>query len=471
MAELFDPPRLETLPPTTAARPIRPTPLGTRYYLEHPIGEGSTGRVWRGVRRDDGSAVAIKILRAEYVPDPTMVARFRRESLTVRELRHPNLVPVDDLVVEPDTVAVVMELVNGDDLRRIMQRGRLETRRAVSLLAQVAHALAYVHAAGVLHRDVKPENILVTRRDGQPWALLGDFGLAWMANGRQLTRSTQLLGTPAYLAPELLAGRRYDPAVDVYALGVTAYELLAGRRPFHGEHPLAVMRAHLDDEAQRPPGMATDLWHVVRSCLAKRPEDRPTAGELARQLESLAQYQRIQPPARPGRRWPRRPLALVAGVLAGGLLAVPVAGWLRSPDPGPPPPGRSPAPAPSALTPAIGPIGAPGGGCLDDAAAVSTDGNPVQSWPCNNTSAQQWTVGIGGTLRVVNRCLRAMGTSDGAVRIWTCDGTPAEQWQRRAGGGLVNVATGTCLESTGGTGARPALRACTGSAAQRWKLP
>src|SRR5690349_3312999 len=100
MAEPFDPLRLETLPPATAARPIRPTPLGSRYYLEHPIGEGSTGRVWRGVRRDDGCAVAIKILRAEYVPDPTMVARFRRESLAVRELRHPNLVPVDDLVVE-----------------------------------------------------------------------------------------------------------------------------------------------------------------------------------------------------------------------------------------------------------------------------------------------------------------------------------------------------------------------------------
>ena len=522
MTAPINPSRLETLPPTTAARPIRGTPLGSRYLVEHPIGEGSTGRVWRGSRRDDGSAVAIKILHAEYLPDPTMVARFRREGVAVRQLRHPHLVPVDDLVVERDTVAIVMELVNGDDLRSIMQRGRLETRRAVGLLAQVASALAHVHAAGVLHRDVKPENILVTRRAGQPWAQLSDFGLAWVASDRQLTRSTQLLGTPAYLAPELLAGRRYDPAVDVYALGVTAYELLTGRRPFDGEHPLAVMRAHLDDEAPRPPGMATDLWHLVRSCLAKRPEDRPTAGQLAQELESLARRRRIlsSAPHRLRPSWRGRPLALVAAVLAAGLLAVPVTGWLRSPRPsrppvapagappttgaplpsgppgptGPPratgapqldsapqtptasPAGSAPAtPSPPAtvspLAPAIGPIGAPGGLCLDDQAAKSTDGNPVQSWTCNNTGAQVWTVGIGGTLRVLNRCLRAMGTPDGAVTIWTCDATTAQRWQLRVGGGLLNVATGRCLESTGGMGSKPALRPCTGSAGQQWKLP
>src|SRR5213592_5054384 len=111
MTAPIDPPRLETLPPTTAAGPIRGTPLGNRYLLADPIGEGSTGRVWRGVCRADGSAVAIKILHAAYLPDSTMVARFRRESMAVRRLRHPHLVPVDDLVVERDTVAIVMELV------------------------------------------------------------------------------------------------------------------------------------------------------------------------------------------------------------------------------------------------------------------------------------------------------------------------------------------------------------------------
>jgi serine/threonine protein kinase len=498
MAELIDPARLETLPPTPAAGPARRTPLGNRYFLEHPIGEGSTGRVWQGVCRADGSAVAIKIMRAEYAPDPTMVARFRRESMALRELRHPHLVPVDDLVVEPDAVAVVMELVNGDDLRRVIQRGGLDTRRAVALLAQVAGALAYVHAAGVLHRDVKPENILITRRSGQPWALLSDFGLAWVAGDRQLTRSTQVLGTPAYLAPELLAGRGYGRAVDVYALGVTAYELLAGRRPFDSEHPLAVMRAHLDDEPPRPPGMARDLWHVVRSCLAKPPDDRPTAADLARQLDDLAKRRRVLSGAahRPRQRWPKRRLAVVAAVVACALAAVPVAGWLRAAPPpvsasasasasasspqvasalqGPPASASAPPSPPATalpLTPAVGPIGGPRGGCLDDKAAQTAEGNPVQSWPCNNTSAQVWTVGVKGTLRVLNRCLRAAGTADGAVQIRTCNGSAAEQWQVRIDGGIVNVATGKCLENTGGWGSRPMLRACTGSASQRWKLP
>jgi serine/threonine protein kinase, bacterial len=551
IASSIDPARLETLPPTTTAGPTRRVPLpyvggsaacpwslgaaksppppatavsrrgaeadplGREYLLERPIGEGSTGRVWQGIRRADGTAVAVKILRPEYLPDPTMVARFRREGMAVRELDHPHLVPVDDLIVEDGTVAVVMALVNGDDLRRVMQRGRLDARRSVALLAQVAGALAYVHAAGVLHRDVKPENILVTRRAGRPWALLSDFGLARVAGGRQLTRSTQLLGTPAYLAPELLAGRPYGPAVDVYALGVTAYELLTGRRPFDGEHPLAVMRAHLDDEAPRPTGMPRDLWHLVRSCLAKRPEDRPAAADLAGGLDNLARRRRLLSGAA-RRAWPKRRLALAA---AATLAAVPVAAWLGSPVASEPPAAPVPAmvapagsahvqpspvpaspsvsatltvqppatsappsdpaasappptkavPAVQPLTPAIGPIGAPGGGCLDDKAASAKAGNQVQSWPCNNTAAQVWTVGVGGTLRVVNQCLAARGT---AVQITPCDGSAAEQWQQWGGSGLLNVGTGNCLASPGTSpGTMPILQPCTLSAGQRWKLP
>jgi serine/threonine protein kinase len=499
MTQPSDPARLETLPPTAAAGPTRRTPLGSRYLLEQPIGDGSTGRVWRGVRRADGCPVAIKILHAEYALDPTMVARFRRESTAVRELRHPHLVPVDDLVVEDGSVAVVMELVNGDDLRRIIQRGGLDTRRAVSLLAQMAGALAYIHGAGVLHRDVKPENILVTRRAGQPWALLSDFGLAWVAGARQLTRSTQLLGTPAYLAPELLAGRPYGPAVDVYALGVTGYELLTGHRPFDGEHPLAVMRAHLDDEAQRPPAMARDLWHVIRSCLAKRPEDRPAAAEVARRLEGLARRRRLLSGAAHASRvrWPRRRLALVAGAVACGVATVPVAWWLGpskadrppatpaglsaqpatashlavSPSPSPAPPSPSPSATLLALRPAVGAIVGPGGSCLDDEAVQTANGNRVQSFPCNDTAAQLWTVGADGTLRVVSRCLRAPDTVGESVQIWACDGSAAEQWRLRAGGGLVNVASGRCLDTSDAPQAKVTLRTCTGSARQRWKLP
>src|SRR5262249_45597543 len=238
-------------------------------------------QVWRGRRNSDGTPVAIKVPRGRYAGDPDVVARFLRERTLLRALSHPHLVTVHDLVVEGDNLAVVMEFVHGRDLRQLAKPRELDVEDALTVLAQVAHALAYIHANGVLHRDIKPENILVARRQGQPWAQLTDFGLAWMADDSQVTRSSAIVGTPAYLAPELLTGRPYGPAVDVYALGVTAYELLGGQRPFDAEHTLALMRAHVDDEPRRPPGMSEDQWLVVRACLAKRPQERPTAAQMA----------------------------------------------------------------------------------------------------------------------------------------------------------------------------------------------
>jgi hypothetical protein len=213
-------------------------------------------------------------------------------------------------------------------------------------------------------------------------------------------------------------------------------------------------------------------------------------------LESLARRRRLlSGGAHASRlRWPGRRLAVVSAVVACGLVAVPAAWWLgpsrtnRPPTRASAPPASSPyqavapppssapaspSPAPTALplTPAVGEIIGPGGNCLDDEAAATANGNPVQSWPCNDTAAQLWTIGADGTVRVVSRCLRAPGTAGGAVRIWACDGTAAEQWRVRVGGGLVNVATGTCLESARGPGSKPTLRACSGAAGQRWKLP
>ncbi len=281
-----DPQRLETAPPTTPAS-LPATPVGSRYLLDYLIGQGAWGRVCHGRRRGDGAPVAIKVLRAEYAADPEVVSRLLRERTLLQALRHPHLVEVEDLVVEGDTFAVVMELVDGVDLRRVAQRGELDADEALTLLAQVAQALAHIHAEGVLHRDIKPENILVTRRDGRVWARLTDFGLAWLADGQRLTVASHVVGTPAYLAPELLSGHPYGPAVDVYALGVTAYELLSGQRPFNGEHPMALMRAHLDDQPTRPPGMAENQWRVIQACLAKDPGQRPTAAHLTSQLDDL----------------------------------------------------------------------------------------------------------------------------------------------------------------------------------------
>ncbi|WP_344510113.1 serine/threonine-protein kinase [Dactylosporangium maewongense] len=292
-----DPAAQPTLPPTTPYTPAG-SPLGSGYLRDSVIGQGANGRVWRGIRRADSQPVAIKVLREEYAADPEAVARFLRERNALRAVVHPNLVRVLDLVVEGDTLAIVMELVDGLDLRGAAKRG-FTTDRAVTVLAQVAAALATVHAAGIVHRDVKPENVLITWRGGEPWARLTDFGIAKVAGGEDLTQQSMVVGTPAYLAPELAMGRPASPAVDVYALGVTAYELLAGHRPFAGDHPMALLRAHLEEEPARPDGLADPVWSVIQACLAKRPADRPEAAALAERFADLQGHTGTLPPDAP----------------------------------------------------------------------------------------------------------------------------------------------------------------------------
>ncbi|QXC61378.1 serine/threonine protein kinase [Aquihabitans sp. G128] len=261
--------------------------------LLEPIGRGGMGRVWRGVRRADGSAVAVKVLRPELADDPEQVSRFLTERTALRSVVDPHVVRVHDLVVEGAVLAIVMDLVVGDDLRAVLRReGRLAPGEALPLLAGIARGLEAVHAAGIVHRDVKPENVLVpaTPDPAAPGApvRLTDFGIARVVDGAHLTRATQLVGTPDYVAPELAAGRQPSPAADVYALGIVAYELLVGRRPFVGSNPAAVLRGHLELAPQRPPDLDEDVWDVVERCLAKTPDRRPTAAALAHRFGVLA---------------------------------------------------------------------------------------------------------------------------------------------------------------------------------------
>jgi serine/threonine protein kinase len=285
----------DTLPPTSPLRTEVGTPLGSGYLLDAVIGSGTTGRVWQGRRRDDGSPVAVKVLRAEVGADPGAVQRFLRESSTLRAVSHPHLVRIHDLVAEGDTLAIVMDLVDGEDLRKLASRAVLSGPAALTILSQVAAALAEVHAAGIVHRDIKPENILVDWQDGAPYARLTDFGLAWAADSPTLTRASQLVGTPAYVAPELVSGRPVGPSVDVYALGVTAYELLSGERPYDAKNPAALLAAHVDRKPRRPAAMTDDLWEVLKGCLAKDPASRPTAEQLAPRFVALAGAQQAPP--------------------------------------------------------------------------------------------------------------------------------------------------------------------------------
>lgn len=314
-------------------------PLGSSYMLIEPIGSGASGQVWRGRRRWDGGAVAVKVLRPELASEPEMVARFLRERTTLVGLDHPNLVPILDLVAEGETLAIVMELVEGPNLRRLLaRRGPPPPSEACRLLAQVASGLARVHGAGIVHRDLKPENVLVERPETpSARARLTDFGVARTLTGLVVTRSDQLVGTAGYLAPELVAGRTLTPAADVYGLGVLSYELLTGALPFNFEHAGAILRAHLDLDPARPAGLPDALWAVVAGCMAKDPAARPdvaTAGaaleRLVGELAGVAPWQGPAPaaPVRAG------PDAASSATAAGIPLPPPPA-----PRPAPDPPG------------------------------------------------------------------------------------------------------------------------------------
>ncbi len=259
--------------------------LGSRYELVSRIGGGASGQVWSGRRREDGLPVAVKILRRELSEDPQTVDRFLRESRILQSIRHPNVVEIHDFVKEGEVFGIVMELVEGEDLRHVAARGPLRVTEAAELLAQSASALAAVHAAGIVHRDVKPENILVTDHDGRRTAYLSDFGIARAIAG---SAHTQLLGTPAYLGPELWAGRSPTTATDIYALGITAYQLLAGHLPFDANSQEGMMRAHLEQVVSRPDGLDDAAWALITACMERAPARRPDSAQVAAGWASLA---------------------------------------------------------------------------------------------------------------------------------------------------------------------------------------
>lgn len=279
--------RQDTVSPS-GRQAVEGRPLGAGYWLQARIGSGSSGTVYRVLRRRDSAVLAAKLLRSDLAEDHETVFRLLAERATLTRLAHPNLVKVHDLVAEGSDLAIIMDYVDGADLRQLLTSRRLTAAEALHLLGQIGAALAAVHAAGVVHRDLKPENILITGGGAQPTALLTDFGLARVVDRPTMTRQSQVLGTPAYLAPEQLTGRQLTSACDIYAFGVTAYELLAGHRPFRADSPAALMRAHLEELPQRPVAISDRAWALLRTCLAKDPAQRPAAPQLVAAMASLA---------------------------------------------------------------------------------------------------------------------------------------------------------------------------------------
>ena len=265
-----------------------PEPLGSGYLLEAPIGSGAMGQVWRAATRD-GAPVAIKVLRPELSGDPAVVARFVQEAQILQRLDDPHLVRVRDLVAEGSRLAIVMDLVDGPDLRsELVRRGTFRPIDAAEIVDGVLSGLAAVHAGGVVHRDVKPENVLLS--GGQPVGTrLTDFGVARIVEESQKARRTTVIGTPEYLAPEVADGETPTAASDLYAVGIVLYELVCGVTPFSGGSPLAVLRRHADQQPVRPEGMPDGIWNTVVALLAKDPARRPqSAADVRRMLTEAA---------------------------------------------------------------------------------------------------------------------------------------------------------------------------------------
>ncbi|MER8005808.1 MULTISPECIES: serine/threonine-protein kinase [unclassified Streptomyces] len=265
--------------------------IGSRYTANQILGRGSAGTVWLGEGPE--GPVAIKLLREDLASDQELVGRFVQERTALLGLEHPNIVSVRDLVVDGNDLALVMDLVRGTDLRtRLDRERRLAPEAAVAMVADVADGLAAAHAAGVVHRDVKPENVLLDMQGplgpgGAHPALLTDFGVAKLIDTPRRTRATKIIGTPDYLAPEIVEGLPPRAAVDIYALATVLYELLAGFTPFGGGHPGAVLRRHVTETVAPLPGIPDELWQLIVQCLAKAPASRLRASELGARLREL----------------------------------------------------------------------------------------------------------------------------------------------------------------------------------------
>jgi len=261
--------------------------VGNSYVLVCPVGHGATGTVWRGIDRSSGAYVAVKLLHEGLLRQPKLVIRFVQERTILMMMRHENIVGVHDLFSVGGSLALVMDYVSGGSLRsRLQTAGTLPPAEAARLLAQVSAALAQAHELGVVHRDVKPDNILLQEVDGRHEVRLTDFGIARVLDASGLTTPQAIVGTPHYMAPEAIQGEA-EPASDIYSVGIVLYELTTGRPPYAGE-PLAVLRSHVDEAPERPPGMPHPVWSVIDWCLEKDPAGRPSAAELGAALVDLA---------------------------------------------------------------------------------------------------------------------------------------------------------------------------------------
>jgi len=268
-------------------RPTSGLTFGGRYQLSSRVAIGGMGEVWQATDLVIGRTVAIKILKDEYLGDPGFLERFRAEARHAALVNHEGIANVFDYGEEDGSAYLVMELVPGEALSAVIERERvLATDRVLDIVAQTAMALQAAHAAGLVHRDIKPGNLLITP-DGR--VKITDFGIARIADQVPLTATGQVMGTVQYLSPEQASGHSASPSTDIYSLGIVAYEMLAGRRPFTGESQVAIAMAQINETPpELPVTVSEPVRNLVYASIAKNPADRPaTAAHMARAAQSL----------------------------------------------------------------------------------------------------------------------------------------------------------------------------------------
>ena len=362
-------------------KPVENLLFGNRYRLVSRIAVGGMGEVWRAHDNALNRDVAVKVLREEFAGDEGFIERFRAEARNSAALSHPNIASLYDYGEEGGSAYLVMELVLGEPLSDLLDREPvLPARRLLPLLAQTARALHAAHVAGVVHRDVKPQNILVDRSDR---VRITDFGISTAINQVPLTDAGMVMGTAQYLSPEQAMGGAATPASDIYSLGIVAYEALAGHRPYTGATAVEIAVAHVSTpmpplSSEVDPALAA----LVRKMLSKSATGRPrSAAAVAQRLDELAEQSAAA--AFTGGRSYRAVDVFDAGASttpprSGQIPVTPVAAF----EPGTTPPLPTADPAPSGPVTPVAPAPAP-----PVAVSIPITPAPVTSWDADGRPA------------------------------------------------------------------------------------
>src|SRR6266511_1304392 len=269
--------------------------LGGRYEIDSMLGRGGMAEVYLGIDRVLGRQIAVKVLGSQFSKDNSFVTRFRREAQSAAALNHPNVVSVFDTGSDDGTHFIVMEYIKGKTLSQVIREdGPLMPERAVEITLAVAEALAFAHRNGIIHRDVKPGNIMLTPSGD---VKVMDFGIARATTSESITQTATVLGTATYFSPEQAQGARVDARSDIYSLGCVLYEMLTAQPPFSADTAVAVAYKHVQENPVPPSGLnrdvPTSLDAIVMKCLAKNPDNRYQSAEELRQ--DLARFQAGRP--------------------------------------------------------------------------------------------------------------------------------------------------------------------------------